>query len=247
MYGTISLCVCVCVCGCMQKRFSTREHSKISRHNQMCGTAREIGFRSAMMMARSCGRCGGAALARGLSSLPYPRAAVAITVMRRSPSGSGWEYLLAQRGKPPGMGSWSLPGGKIELGETVFHAAARELHEETDLEPPCVKFYPWPIAWTDVIVEAEHSSGVGGSSKTPVTEQQQPLAYHYVLTQLFAFADASARPTSGDDVSAVRWCSLDEALSGDIPLHGADVTSVLRRAEHLLQTGAMTPDEAVEV
>jgi 8-oxo-dGTP diphosphatase len=43
----------------------------------------------------------------------------------------GDEVLLAQRGKSWGYGYWSLPGGKIEAGETAQQAAARELFEET--------------------------------------------------------------------------------------------------------------------
>ena len=67
--------------------------------------------------------------ARAYSSVP--RAAVAVAV-RRSEEGPA-EYLLVQRGKPPGKGSWSLPGGGVELGETSADAARRELEEECRL------------------------------------------------------------------------------------------------------------------
>ncbi len=43
----------------------------------------------------------------------------------------GDEVLLAQRGKALGYGYWSLPGGKVEPGETAIEAAVRELYEET--------------------------------------------------------------------------------------------------------------------
>jgi 8-oxo-dGTP diphosphatase len=45
----------------------------------------------------------------------------------------GDDILLAQRGKTLGYGFWSLPGGKIEPGETAHQAAMRELQEETNV------------------------------------------------------------------------------------------------------------------
>lgn len=43
----------------------------------------------------------------------------------------GDEILLIQRGKAPGYGTWSLPGGAQELGETIRETAIREVFEET--------------------------------------------------------------------------------------------------------------------
>jgi ADP-ribose pyrophosphatase YjhB (NUDIX family) len=41
--------------------------------------------------------------------------------------------LLIERGRPPGRGLWSLPGGRVETGETDAEAVVRELREETGL------------------------------------------------------------------------------------------------------------------
>ena len=153
---------------------------------------------------------------------PFPRAAVAVTLMRET-SGPR-EYLLVQRAKPPNVGSWSLPGGKIELGETTLAAAARELEEETALgASDGVRLHPESIGSSDAIVR----DGSGG------------LQFHYVITQLFAFCtDATATARSGDDAAAVRWVTLAEAEDGTMNL-GGNVCAVLRRAEQLLACGAL--------
>ncbi len=46
----------------------------------------------------------------------------------------GREVLLVERGGGPGAGLWSLPGGRIEAGETAAAAARREVREETGLD-----------------------------------------------------------------------------------------------------------------
>ena len=52
----------------------------------------------------------------------------------------GLEVLLVKRGQALGRGLWSLPGGKVEIGETEEVAALRELHEETGVAATIVGF-----------------------------------------------------------------------------------------------------------
>jgi ADP-ribose pyrophosphatase YjhB (NUDIX family) len=50
--------------------------------------------------------------------------------------------LLVQRAFAPGAGEWSVPGGRVELGETLVEAVVRELAEETGLAAEEVTFEP---------------------------------------------------------------------------------------------------------
>lgn len=55
---------------------------------------------------------------------------VAVAAILYDPAG---RVLLIERGRPPGLGLWTVPGGKLEASETLAQAVAREVREETGL------------------------------------------------------------------------------------------------------------------
>ena len=69
----------------------------------------------------------------------YPRPAVCVFVFNQQD-----EILLMQRAGSHGAGTWSIPGGGMDLGETISKAVARELFEETSIKvyPSAVKIGP---------------------------------------------------------------------------------------------------------
>jgi len=116
----------------------------------------------------------------------YPEAPViGIGVVVLGPQG----ILLIKRGKNPGKGKWSLPGGAQEIGETVFEAGRREVKEETGL---------------DVRV-----GGIVDVVDSIIKDADQRIQYHYTLIDLFAVVTSSHPPEPASDAEEVRWFSLE--------------------------------------
>lgn len=114
----------------------------------------------------------------------------------------GEAVLIIRRAHPPRAGSWSLPGGKQRLGETVAEAAARELAEETGLTD---------LDWLGVadVVDLIDRDPAGN------------LRFHYTVID-FAARWRAGEPTAGDDADAVAW-----AMPGDYDQYG--LTDLVRR------------------
>lgn len=79
---------------------------------------------------------------RSTYSYPYPRPMVTVDAVVFVPGKSGPEVLLVQRDNPPFRDAWALPGGFLEMDETLEQAVARELEEETGLvDVPLKQFH----------------------------------------------------------------------------------------------------------
>ncbi|MEO9138239.1 MAG: NUDIX domain-containing protein [Jatrophihabitans sp.] len=92
--------------------------------------------------------------------------------------------LLVLRARPPAAGTWSVPGGKCEAGETAEQACVRELAEETAL----------------VVTAARWAGRV---------ERPAPGGGVYLIDD-FVCQVVSGTPMAGDDAAAVCWASRTE-------------------------------------
>lgn len=103
---------------------------------------------------------------------------------------SAGAILLVRRGQPPGLGQWSLPGGKVRPDEVPAHAAAREVLEETGIR-----------------VEVHSLLGAAERSAS---------SYHFVILDYLASASGRPAPRPADDASGAAWVACEELHTLDL-------------------------------
>jgi 8-oxo-dGTP diphosphatase len=129
----------------------------------------------------------------------------------------GEEVLLVRRGHEPAMGLWSLPGGLVELGETLEAAIIRELAEETGLRVT--------ILGVAAVLERVFRDPDGG------------IAYHYVLVD-FLCEYAGGELAAGSDSTAARFVPFKEMPQLEMP----DFTmEAIHRARQQRREGSWLP------
>ena len=92
--------------------------------------------------------------------------------------------LLVRRGHGPAQGEWSVPGGRVERGETLAEAVVRELREEAGLNGVCEGLAGWVERVGD--------------------------GHHYVILDFYVTVIEEAEPKAGDDAAEAAWVSLSD-------------------------------------
>ena len=100
--------------------------------------------------------------------------------------------LLVRRGQAPSRGVWAVPGGRVELGETLAEATEREVREETGVEVRAGE----PVWSFDSVIRDDDGR----------------IAWHYVIVDLLADYVAG-KPHARDDALEARWLRPED-LSG---------------------------------
>ncbi len=114
-----------------------------------------------------------------------PRVAVGAVVF------SNDRVLLVRRGHPPSEDLWAIPGGSVEIGETLQEAAEREILEETGITIRAGQ----PVYTFDAIERDDAGK----------------IRFHYVIIDLGADY-ISGDPIAGDDALEARWVTAQEIV-----------------------------------
>jgi 8-oxo-dGTP diphosphatase len=143
-----------------------------------------------------------------------PMVGIGVVMLKLSATNSPEAVLLVRRGKPPALGSWSLPGGAQELGETAEDAARRELAEETGL-----------IAGPLVLaanVDSIHCDPDGR------------VQFHYTILD-FAAQWQDGVPVAGGDVTEAVFAPIDDLARFEL---WSEAHRVIGEARRLLSSAS---------
>jgi len=121
--------------------------------------------------------------------------------------------LLIRRGSEPLRGQWSIPGGTLELGETLEDGVARELLEETGLQ-------------IRVIELIEVFDRIFNANGTIAAKNERKPKYHYVIVD-YLCERIGGEPRAGSDVTDVIFAREEELPRFDLT---EAATRVLRKA-----------------
>jgi len=125
--------------------------------------------------------------------------------------------LLIRRGKEPLRGRWVMPGGTVELGETLEQALVREMAEETGLQ----------IAPGELLTVFDR-----------ILRERGEVRHHYVILD-YLCSYVSGEAAAASDAEAVAWVALQDLPAYDLPQKALEVVK-----DAFARVGAREPELA---
>ncbi len=110
--------------------------------------------------------------------------------------------LLVRRAYPPRQGEWSLPGGQLELGESLAEGVRREVREETGLDVE--------VGAVVDVFDRVHRDEAGR------------IRYHFVIVD-FLCQPRGGTLAAGDDAAAARWVPRAEVAALGVNAYAVEV------------------------
>ncbi len=119
--------------------------------------------------------------------------------------------LLIRRGKEPARGEWAIPGGRVELGETMHEAAVREVMEETS-----VSIRPGELVYFFETIQPDPSGRI---------------RFHYAIFDFMA-EYLAGEPTPRDDAMDARWVAAADAETYNLNTKTRDLLNRIGITSH---------------
>jgi 8-oxo-dGTP diphosphatase len=140
-------------------------------------------------------------------SLPAPTLAVSGIVFNNQK-----QVLIIKRNQPPAMGLWSIPGGKLEPGESLAEACQREIREETGLE-------------TDI-------------KNIVAVVERRIEGFHYIIIDFLSILmdETGIVPIAQSDVAEARWVSIERLADYNLV---AGLTEIIMQTYNLINGNHM--------
>jgi mutator protein MutT len=126
----------------------------------------------------------------------WPQVGVGAVVVRNG------QVLLIRRRNPPLEGRWTLPGGRVEAGESLEAAVVREVLEETGVEVTAAELL--------VVVDPVERDASGA------------VLYHFVILD-YACEWVAGEPHAASDADAARWVPRSQLEAYDLPAKTLEV------------------------
>jgi 8-oxo-dGTP diphosphatase len=138
--------------------------------------------------------------------------------------------LLIRRGSHPLKGEWSIPGGLLEVGETLEQGVTRELAEETGLEVRVVELIE---VFERIFPAPPNTDGTPGDASRP--------QYHFVILDYLCEIRGGTL-SAGSDAQEFAWAREEELPKFDLTMA---VTRVLKSAFARARERRMTPGQSL--
>jgi 8-oxo-dGTP diphosphatase len=119
--------------------------------------------------------------------------------------------LLIRRGEPPLKGQWSIPGGMLELGETLEQGVVRELAEETGLDVKVIEIIE---VFERIFPAPPNADGSPGDASRP--------QYHFVILDYLCELQGGTL-CAGSDALEFAWAREEELAKFDLTVAAARV------------------------